>query len=184
MAYNLASDRIERLRAMADTTETEQEFIEVVKDITKRGFPIADVIEALRDTEWRYVLENSGRSISVERRGTLISWYGKLLEQARIHIEELQPLEDGMSPQSVLKTLEGRESAGWACRQVALECRRMARYLFPDDKLPDAARDIVQFLDPLGLHWDGEYEIEAWPGENEALHERAASLLSARWVPV
>lgn len=106
------------------------------------------------------------------------------MEQAALHIEDLHALEDECVPaRSLLIQLDAREQAGAACHTVALESIRLARFLKPDDDLPDAGRDIGRLLEPIGLKWDGEYELEAWSGENESLHRRVAEMLTTETTP-
>ena len=139
------------------------------------------MVTALRGTDWRFVLENCGRQISVAHRDSLLDWYQELLDQAFENLEGLHDIGDApLSAARLLAQLDARETAGYYCYMVALEAGRVARYFKSDEQVPNASHDIHERLNPRGLMWNGEYEIGAWPGENDALHERALQLLSGQ----
>ena len=180
MSEQRSIDRIAALLSLALQAEgVGSEPLEgAVKKHMENGFPVAEVLAALKGTDWRYVIQYSGKSLSLERRSSLISWYRELLEQAARHCETLEAVEvSDLSFRSLMRVLDHREQAGFDFQKVAIECTRVLRYLRPDDEKPDAASDVARLL---GLVWDGAYEIEGRPGENEELRDKAGELAAKK----
>lgn len=174
MSANTTPDMLELLRELARAgAEQEDALVEAIDDLIDRGFPVASIVEAIQGTEWRFVIENCGRRISVAHRASLISRYGELVDQAVDHLCVLHIVEGlNLPTRFLLQELDARETAGYYTHMVALEADRLARFLMPTDQLPDAPADINWHLSPAGLKWDGQYQIESYVGENDALLSR------------
>jgi hypothetical protein len=166
---------------IAKGRDVEDEVDDEIENLNEAGADVAEVVSTLSGTDWRYVLENSGRQVAVAHRDSLFDWYQEMLDQAFAHFDRLHDIgERSLSAMSLFEQLDARETAGFFCHKVALEAGRVARYLRPDEQTPDAIQDIRERLSPIGLKWDGAYEIESWPGENDALYDRASQLESRR----
>jgi hypothetical protein len=166
---------------LAQSKDIEEEVFNArVAEMVERDVPISSVVAALDGTDWRYAIENCGRKISLARRQSL-SWYRELVNHAAMHVGGLWAIDSGsVSTRTLLRQLGAREQAGRACHNISLEGTRLGRYLKPVDAAPDASEDIARLLRPTGLHWDGGYEVEKWPGENEFFHRRVAESLTRR----
>lgn len=142
-----------------------------IADFVNKGHPIRAIEQMLAGTDWRYEITGSGTSIVVKARSDLMCLYEELLDQVRE--AAVAVVESGVTRNTTLQALEKRERLGRYCHMLSMECRRLYRYLYPNETGPDAKRDIEQCLLGTHLQWDGQYEVERFPGENALLFRRS-----------
>ncbi|PDT81850.1 hypothetical protein [Sinorhizobium sp. BJ1] len=170
-------DRISALRALSKSGDDDG-FRQAVDLHAERGLPIEEIQQAIQASEWRYVVEGCGTSVALERRSELLGYYDEMLEQIEEALATMTDLDDVRGgPKGMLRHLEEREELGKHCFEALLEGRRVLRYLSPEDDLPDPKHDIGQLLSKSGFRWDGAYEVEKVPGENEQIFNEAVKIM-------
>jgi|GEM_PF-1807301 len=170
-------NRISALRALSKSGDDDG-FRQAVDLHAERGLPIEEIQQAIQATEWRYVVEGSGTSVALKRRSELLGYYDEMLEQIEETLMSMTDLDDVRGgPKGMLRHLEERERLGKHCFEALIEGRRVLRYLLPEDDLPDPKHDIGRLLSKADFRWDGAYEVEKFPGENEQIFNEATKIM-------
>ncbi|UTY48547.1 hypothetical protein [Sinorhizobium fredii] len=168
---------ISALRALSKSGD-DNGFRKAVDLHTERGLPIEEIQQAIHASEWRYVVEGCGTSVALERRSELLGYYDDMLEHIEDALSTMTDLDDVRGgPKGMLRHLEEREALGKDCFEALLEGRRVLQYLLPEDDLPDPKHDIGRLLSKSGFLWDGAYEVEKIPGENEQIFNEAVKIM-------
>lgn len=170
-------NRISALRALSKSGDDDR-FRQAVDLHTKRGLPIEEIQQAIQASEWRYVVEGCGTSVALKRRSELLGYYDEMLEQIEETLATMTDLDDVRGgPKGLLRHLEERERLGKHCFEAFIEGQRVLRYLSPEDDRPDPKHDIGRLLSKAGFEWDGAYEVERFPGENEQIFNEAVEIM-------
>jgi hypothetical protein len=135
------------------------------------GVSLRDIADAMIDTDYRYEVVSSGRSIAVQD-------FDDLNHCFTAHCSEVVKLKMMLAagdPKADLgfRTLNIREPLGFACKALAIEADRLNRYLLPSEQHLEAGEYVSEFLADSQFRWNGEYEVERFEGENKRLLEAA-----------
>ncbi|MBY3195073.1 MULTISPECIES: hypothetical protein [Rhizobium] len=135
------------------------------------GVSLRDIADAMIDTDYRYEVVSSGRSIAVQD-------FDDLNHSFTAHCGEVVKLKMMLAagdPKADLgfRTLNIREPLGFACKALAIEADRLNRYLLPSEQHLEAGEYVSEFLADSQFRWNGEYEVERFEGENKRLLEAA-----------